>query len=177
MHDPPVPTNKVPENATKAHLGAKRAWITRRRNAQQRVKMKCLSVRQPWANAIFVDGKDVENRTWYTDYRGPLLIHASQRVESKAASDPRLHKATNNIVVGAIVGVVLLLDVIDNSPSRWAEPDSWHWLLAEPQLLAAPIACAGKLGIFEVEVPLGALKKAQTPNPASRTRKLRAPGR
>ena len=61
---------------------------------------------------------------------------------------------------GAIIGVVLLLDVVRNSPSEWAEPGSWHWLLAEPQLLAEPIACAGKLGIFEVEIPLGALKKA-----------------
>jgi len=42
MHDPLFPTNKVAEDATKARLGAKRAWITRWRNAQQRVTMKCL---------------------------------------------------------------------------------------------------------------------------------------
>ena len=38
--------------------------------------MKILSVRQPWAWLLF-NGKDIENRTWRTSYRGPLLIHAS----------------------------------------------------------------------------------------------------
>jgi len=49
------------------------------------VKMKCLSVRQPWANAIFIAGKDVDNRSRHTDYRGPLLIHASRRIDWQAA--------------------------------------------------------------------------------------------
>src|SRR5688572_4676832 len=39
--------------------------------------MKALSLRQPWAWAVVHGGKRVENRGWTTDYRGPLLIHAS----------------------------------------------------------------------------------------------------
>jgi len=39
--------------------------------------MKTLSVRQPWATLICSGIKTVENRTWKTDYRGKLLIHAS----------------------------------------------------------------------------------------------------
>jgi hypothetical protein len=35
-----------------------------------------LTVRQPWASAIFHAGKDIENRVWPTDYRGRLWIHA-----------------------------------------------------------------------------------------------------
>jgi hypothetical protein len=38
--------------------------------------VKCLTVCQPWAWAIVHGRKHVENRTWATDYRGPLLIHA-----------------------------------------------------------------------------------------------------
>lgn len=38
--------------------------------------MKALTVRQPWAWAIF-NGKNVENRTQAWKYRGPLAIHAS----------------------------------------------------------------------------------------------------
>ena len=33
--------------------------------------MKALSVKQPWAWAIF-HGKDVENRDWPTNVRGPV---------------------------------------------------------------------------------------------------------
>lgn len=39
--------------------------------------MKVLSIRQPWAWLIVNGHKDVENRTWDSYYRGPLLIHAS----------------------------------------------------------------------------------------------------
>ena len=51
--------------------------------------MKALSIRQPWAELI-VHGllrkrtqdrvhKDIENRTWRSAHRGPLLIHAAQQ--------------------------------------------------------------------------------------------------
>jgi hypothetical protein len=39
--------------------------------------MKTLSVKQPHATLIYAGVKRVENRTWTTDYRGRLLIHAS----------------------------------------------------------------------------------------------------
>lgn len=38
--------------------------------------MKALSIRQPWAWLIVNGFKDIENRTWYTNYTGPVLIHA-----------------------------------------------------------------------------------------------------
>jgi hypothetical protein len=38
---------------------------------------KTLSVRQPYATLICAGIKTVENRTWKTDYRGRILIHAS----------------------------------------------------------------------------------------------------
>ena len=53
--------------------------------------LPCLSLRQPWASALFLLGKDVENRTWFTTYRGPLLIHASKTIEwgTGVKLDPR----------------------------------------------------------------------------------------
>jgi hypothetical protein len=41
--------------------------------------MKTLSVRQPYAWLIVAGFKTIENRTWRTNYRGPLQIHASQK--------------------------------------------------------------------------------------------------
>ncbi|NBF09766.1 ASCH domain-containing protein [Pseudomonas sp. Fl4BN1] len=40
--------------------------------------MKALSIRQPWAWLIIHGGKDVENRSWHTKYRGRFLVHASK---------------------------------------------------------------------------------------------------
>jgi hypothetical protein len=40
--------------------------------------MKAISIRQPWAWAIIHAGKRVENRSWGTEYRGPVLIHAAK---------------------------------------------------------------------------------------------------
>lgn len=45
--------------------------------------MKALSIRQPWAWAIVNAGKRVENRTWETRYRGPILIHAAKGVTKR----------------------------------------------------------------------------------------------
>ncbi len=41
------------------------------------MQQKVLSVKNPYAYLIIHGGKDVENRTWQTDYRGRLYIHAS----------------------------------------------------------------------------------------------------
>ena len=39
--------------------------------------MRCSAVRQPWASALVAGAKDIEKRSWDTDYRGPIIIQAS----------------------------------------------------------------------------------------------------
>lgn len=48
------------------------------------MKVKVLSVRQPWAYLIIAGFKDVENRNWKTEYRGPLYIHAGKTFDWNA---------------------------------------------------------------------------------------------
>jgi len=43
--------------------------------------VKILSICQPWAHAIVFMTKRIENRSWSTPYRGPLLIHADVLAE------------------------------------------------------------------------------------------------
>ena len=38
-----------------------------------------LSVNQPWAYLLAIGQKCYETRSWKTEYRGPVLIHASKR--------------------------------------------------------------------------------------------------
>jgi activating signal cointegrator 1 len=39
--------------------------------------MKGLSLWQPWAQLVAIGAKKIETRSWGTDYRGPLAIHAT----------------------------------------------------------------------------------------------------
>ena len=39
--------------------------------------MKALTLWQPWASLVAVGWKGIETRSWGTDYRGPLAIHAA----------------------------------------------------------------------------------------------------
>jgi hypothetical protein len=41
------------------------------------MQVNVLSVKAPYAQFLCYGVKDVENRSWKTDYRGPLYIHAS----------------------------------------------------------------------------------------------------
>lgn len=49
--------------------------------------MKALSLWQPWATAIALGSKRIETRSWKTDYRGPLAIHAAKRCVKKEMND------------------------------------------------------------------------------------------
>lgn len=40
--------------------------------------MKALSLTQPWATLVAIGAKRFETRSWGTNYRGPLAIHAAK---------------------------------------------------------------------------------------------------
>lgn len=46
--------------------------------------MRALSIRQPWAWLVLHAGKDVENRTCSTCYRGRILVHAGLQLNRDA---------------------------------------------------------------------------------------------
>jgi hypothetical protein len=113
-----------------------------------------LTVRQPWASAILYLGKDVENRTWPTYYRGKLYIHAGQKLEWDApgyAWPEGWPSAVNMLPGGAIIGYVTLRDctMVQHEPrSRWATAGRWHWWLADPIPLERPVTCSGHRGLW-----------------------------
>jgi activating signal cointegrator 1 len=43
--------------------------------------MKSISLLQPWAQLVVMGAKRIETRSWNTQYRGPLLIHASKKID------------------------------------------------------------------------------------------------
>lgn len=122
--------------------------------------MKCLSVLQPWAWAIIHGPKRVENRTWPTNFRGRLYIHAGKGRRWLVESEPATWQerygvecpAVDSFAFGAIIGHVDVTDCvpvsrIGNNP--WA-CGPWCWKLANPAALPSPIPYSGKLTLFEV---------------------------
>ncbi len=149
--------------------------------------MKAFTINLPWAWAIFRVGKDIENRTWRTHYRGPLLIHAGQSAAwYKDVSEwwpdetrppelpllplPRLPPLAD-LPRSAIVGVVDLVDCIAaddyEGDSMWCGDDAYYWLLARPRIFEEPIPYKGSLSIWNVpdEVVAEALLKARPTTP------------
>jgi ASCH domain len=55
---------------------------------------RLLTIRQPWAWAIIYGGKDVENRSWLTKHRGPLLIHAGSAFDPRRVRDRQAARVT-----------------------------------------------------------------------------------
>jgi len=116
--------------------------------------IKALTIRQPWAYAILHLGKDVENRSWRTHHRGPLLIHAAARPErnpgemlAEYMNRPPSEQSLRDLPVGCIVGVVYLSDCIRDSKSKWANKGAWHWLLRSARAIE-PVNCMGRLGLW-----------------------------
>ena len=121
--------------------------------------MKALTIHQPWAWAIVAGLKAVENRTWRTPYRGPLAIHAgiSERSLEHGTRFCERHgiAVPADLVLGAVIGVVELVDVVpvaDRPDDPWAS-GPWCWVLADPRPLETPVAARGMPGLFEVRLP------------------------
>jgi hypothetical protein len=41
--------------------------------------IKAISLYQPWATLVAIGAKKIETRSWSTNYRGPLAIHAAKK--------------------------------------------------------------------------------------------------
>ena len=119
---------------------------------ETRITLPCLSVRPPWAQAIVAGVKDVENRSWKTLYRGPVLIHASQRF------DPSAHDLARCLEEAADAD---LRAIVRDSDSPWAEEDMFHWRFENPRSFAEPIAGAGRLRLWQTTIPARVLETAR----------------
>ena len=119
--------------------------------------MKALSIRQPWAWLIVQGIKDVENRTWRTAYRGPLLIHAGKTFDKLGYAwivDNFPHlvlPAPTAFDLGGIVGQVVLVDCVREHASPWFFGEQ-GFVLSDARTLPF-VPCHGALGIFEIEQP------------------------
>ena len=123
--------------------------------------MKTLSVRQPWADLIVKGIKDIENRTWKTNFRGRVYIHAPAKIDDRGIpqclTPQQILKIDNldymikeGFLCRAIIGSVIIYDCVKNHNSIWAEPDVWNWVLKNPIRFDFPITGVnGSLSIWD----------------------------
>lgn len=142
---------------------------------------RVLSIQQPWAWAIVEGHKRVENRTWLTPYRGPVLIHAGVTVRGAEIEylrdEFRLKPPTRSeIDRGCIVGVAELVDVVTRRNAK----RFGHWftgpygfVLLNAVKLRRPVKVKSQLGLYRPTPGLLGRVNAQLPA----RRKIRVGGR
>lgn len=141
------------------------------------LKIKALSIRQPWATLILRAGKDIENRNWCHRMRGGFLVHAAKGMTEDewlsaiqfahftcGVSKDRLKAFCEqehlDALRGGIVGYAEITDCISTQrhlsmrkeqQSPWFMGDYGFALANQTALPFLPMT--GRLGFFEVEVP------------------------
>ncbi len=121
--------------------------------------MKALSIRQPWAWLIIHGGKDIENRSWHTKFRGRFLVHAAKGMtREEYAFAYRYALAFCNVTIpkfedlnrGGIIGSVELVDSVDTSDSPWYMGQKGFSLRDPEPMQFRPLK--GRLQFFEVSL-------------------------
>ena len=117
------------------------------------LELRAISIRQPFAWLVVNGIKDIENRSWRTNIRGPVLIQASLN-QSELASDTcddaqRIAgvRLPDEYDLGGIVGIVEIVDCVRRHSSKWKEPTAWGWVLANARPLKFR-PCKGAVGFF-----------------------------
>lgn len=121
--------------------------------------MRALTIRQPWAWLIVHGHKDVENRSWSTRYRGPLLIHAASAL-ARRDSIEEARFVCNELGIllpdlaglrrGGVVGIATLTDCVRAHPSPWFDSGAFGFALADARPLPFR-RLSGRLGFFEID--------------------------
>ena len=136
---------------------------------EYRFQGKGLSVKQPYASAIAFGGKNIENRSWQTHYRGPIAIHASAKIIKDDVQTPQRQvrggekrplvdwinrgrkryglDSEDQLGCSQIVAIGMLVDCIEKSSSPWFQGE-WGWVIVGI-IPISPISWTGGLGLWD----------------------------
>lgn len=123
--------------------------------------MKCLSLKQPFAELLASGKKKIELRNWNTNFRGEFIIHASRNIDYGACE--KLGIDPEKLVRGAAIGKARLTHIklymsrkgFDAEKDKHLAGDSYFsdkthgFSVAGAKKLSKPIPMKGKLGFFD----------------------------
>ena len=121
--------------------------------------MKVLTLKQPWATLISEGLKEYEFRSWNTNYRGKLLIHAGLGIDKNEAI-----KYKYNYPKSKIVALVELIDCIkiddqfnkmikdkNNIVYGTKDREGYAWKIKLIKKIEDNKEIKGKLGLWNIE--------------------------
>jgi len=131
--------------------------------------MKVLSIKEPFVTLICEKKKYIETRSWKTNYRGELYIHASLAKIPKEIYEREAFKLLDNpdFKYGYIICKCNLVDCIymneeyiaDMKKSNYQEyicgeykVGRYSWVLEDIEPLDVPIKAKGQLGIWNYNI-------------------------
>lgn len=123
-----------------------------------------LSIRQPWVELILRGRKTIEVRTWPTQYRGELWLHAGMARDRGLLK--RFGMSIADVRFGALVGKCQLVDCIEFDAGTWETWRDQHlnegpiagrqfaWLLGNAARIE-PRVMKGRLGLMKIQLEEG----------------------
>lgn len=132
--------------------------------------LKALSLTQPYAELIKNGVKSIETRSWRTDYRGIMYIHASStKIPKGSRENTELMKLAegNDMDYGAIICSCNLVDCVQmtdafvedmkqNHSNEYLAgiymPGRYAWIFEDIKILEEPIKMKGHLGLWNFEL-------------------------
>lgn len=122
-------------------------------------EIRALSITQPWAECILSEGKNVENRSWSTNMRGYIAIHASSSFDKKrfksCADTYGIDIDPYELEYGSIVGFAKLVDVVTEEDltketKKWFEGD-YGFVFEDIIKLKRPVEVKGTLSFWKLK--------------------------
>lgn len=127
--------------------------------------MKVLSLTEPYATLIKNGKEKIETRSWKTNYRGKLYIHASStKIPAEYKNNTELMSLVNinELNFGNIICSCELVDCVEMTDefiekikqnkeeyiSGAYEKGRYAWMLEDIKVLDKPIKAKGHLGIW-----------------------------
>lgn len=134
--------------------------------------MKVLTVWQPFASLLVAGIKENETRSWPTEYRGELLIHAAKKPVKevmKLMSQEAIKEATrllreagvaeklDDLPTGCIVGFANLVDVVKTGETEVSDTERllgdwtrgrYGWKMTDPVRFHEKIEAKGQQGLW-----------------------------
>ena len=143
--------------------------------------MKAITVIQPWATLLATGKKRIETRSWKTNYRGEILIHAGKKdplvgicMMTEEARErafrslelPSIFNRFQTFPTGEIIGKANLVNCLqidetlaglikEQHPDEYAFGDftsgRYAWVMENPVAFDKPIPASGKQGLWNWE--------------------------
>ena len=119
--------------------------------------MKVLTVKEPWASLIVQGFKEYEFRSWKTNYRGKVLIHAGlSKEDCLKFKDYHLDISSGEIIGEAYITDCILVDEVFDKKLRKLDSTVYSndhiglyaFKLEKNKKYSKKIKCKGKLGLW-----------------------------